>query len=157
MPLRPSASRHARRQLNHIAVNRNPEPHPLPPTLGPVQPAARFRHRPQHHTAWTVRHTQAAYTQPPLPIPHLTDQVLYSLLLDSVAAAGYTAVATPYAVTFRHDDCARAVRQQFLDSLQELRTAGGGRWADLAPEVGTLVVVEAVVWVREVSSASWTW
>ncbi|GLC46383.1 hypothetical protein PLESTB_001769300 [Pleodorina starrii] len=70
-------------------------------------------------------------------------QVAYGLLLDSIAAAGYTAIATPYAVTFRHDECARGVRRQFLDSLQELRTgpragagpgagAGAAR-ADLAP------------------------
>lgn len=38
-----------------------------------------------------------------------------------VAAAGYTAVATPYAVTFRHEQCAEAVRNQFLNSLLELR------------------------------------
>ncbi|EFJ53275.1 hypothetical protein VOLCADRAFT_72563 [Volvox carteri f. nagariensis] len=50
-------------------------------------------------------------------------QVVYSLILDSIAAAGYTAIATPYAVTFRHDECARRVRRQFEDSLSELRSS----------------------------------
>lgn len=59
-------------------------------------------------------------------------QVVYSLLLDSIADAGYTAIATPYAVTFRHDDCARAVRQQFLDSVAELRGPAG--LPDAAPD-----------------------
>ncbi|KAG2439662.1 hypothetical protein HXX76_005012 [Chlamydomonas incerta] len=59
-------------------------------------------------------------------------QVVYSLLLDSIADAGYTAIATPYAVTFRHDDCARSVRQQFLDSVAELRGAAG--LPDAAPD-----------------------
>ncbi|GFR42362.1 hypothetical protein Agub_g3058, partial [Astrephomene gubernaculifera] len=58
-------------------------------------------------------------------------QLAYHLLLDSLAAAGYTVIATPYALTFRHDQCAQAVRQQFLDSLEEIRSgragsAGGG-------------------------------
>ncbi|GIL67641.1 hypothetical protein Vafri_20982 [Volvox africanus] len=63
-------------------------------------------------------------------------QLVYGFILDAVAAAGYTAVATPYAVTFRHDECARGVRQQFLDSVDELRRSGRGDWAPL--EVPTL-------------------
>lgn len=59
-------------------------------------------------------------------------QVVYALLLDSLSAAGYTAIATPYAVTFRHDDCARAMRQQFLASVEELRRRPD-RGADVAP------------------------
>ena len=58
-------------------------------------------------------------------------QVVYSLLLDTVARAGYTVVATPYAVTFRHDACARAVRQQFESALEELRLSPDG--ARVAP------------------------
>ncbi|KXZ45823.1 hypothetical protein GPECTOR_50g617 [Gonium pectorale] len=53
-------------------------------------------------------------------------QVAYGLLLDVVAAAGYTAIATPYAVTFRHDECARAVRSLFLASVEELRNQPNG-------------------------------
>ncbi|GIL85485.1 hypothetical protein Vretimale_13417 [Volvox reticuliferus] len=64
-------------------------------------------------------------------------QVVYGFILDAVAAAGYTAVATPYAVTFRHDECARGVRQQFLDSVDELRRSGRGDWVPLeAPTFG---------------------
>ncbi|KAG2502253.1 hypothetical protein HYH03_000739 [Edaphochlamys debaryana] len=56
-------------------------------------------------------------------------QVVYSLLLDTLAAAGYTSVAIPYAVTFRHDDNAHAMRQRFLDSVAELRASGLGEAA----------------------------
>ncbi len=59
-------------------------------------------------------------------------QIAYSLLLDTVARAGYTIVATPYAVTFRHDNCARAVRQQFESAVAELRLSPGG--ARVAPD-----------------------
>ena len=38
-------------------------------------------------------------------------QVAYSLLLQLLAEAGYTCVATPYAVTFQHLICASAVQQ----------------------------------------------
>ncbi len=38
-------------------------------------------------------------------------QVVYNLLLEILADSGYTVVATPYAVTFRHADCAAAVKQ----------------------------------------------
>ncbi|MEW5297033.1 MAG: hypothetical protein WDW36_000269 [Sanguina aurantia] len=59
-------------------------------------------------------------------------QLLYGLLLECVAAAGYTVIATPYAVTFKHLDCAKRVHQQFNDSLSELRGSPGSR--SLAPE-----------------------
>ena len=38
-------------------------------------------------------------------------QLIYPLLLQMLAQAGYTVVSTPYAVTFKHLDCARAVHQ----------------------------------------------
>ena len=38
-------------------------------------------------------------------------QLIYPLLLQTLAQAGYTVVSTPYAVTFKHLDCARAVHQ----------------------------------------------
>jgi Protein of unknown function (DUF1350) len=42
-------------------------------------------------------------------------QLLYRGLGEAVAGAGYTVVATPYAVTFRHDRCAAAVRLLWHD------------------------------------------
>lgn len=60
-------------------------------------------------------------------------QVLYSLLLEEVASSGYTIIATPYAVTFQHLDCARTVRSAFLDAIDILR-AGGADAAALAPQ-----------------------
>ena len=38
-------------------------------------------------------------------------QLAYQFLINWVANAGYTVVATPYAVTFRHLDCAARVHQ----------------------------------------------
>ena len=45
-------------------------------------------------------------------------QVAYALLLQLLAEAGYTCVATPYAVTFQHLVCASAVQQARLGWLQ---------------------------------------
>jgi hypothetical protein len=45
-------------------------------------------------------------------------QLLYSLLLELLAGGGYTVVATPYAVTFRHLDCAVSVRSAFDAAVQ---------------------------------------
>eukprot|EP00955_Chlamydomonas_euryale_P025045 263656-Chlamydomonas_euryale.AAC.2 len=58
-----------------------------------------------------------------------------SLLLDLLAASGYTSVATPYAVTFKHDECAAQVRGSFLAAVDELRASDGtvrvkGCWGD---------------------------
>ena len=38
-------------------------------------------------------------------------QLAYQFLINWIANAGYTVVATPYAVTFRHLDCAARVHQ----------------------------------------------
>lgn len=51
-------------------------------------------------------------------------QVLYNLLIQAVADAGYTVIATPYELTFRHADCARAVREEFQQSIAALRREG---------------------------------
>jgi len=59
-------------------------------------------------------------------------QLLYSLLLDMLASSGYTVIATPYAVTFRHQDCAAGVRNKFLNTVGELR--GSQSLARLCPE-----------------------
>lgn len=40
--------------------------------------------------------------------------------------AGYTVIATPYQVTFKHLECAAAVRRQLLDTVATLRAAGRG-------------------------------
>lgn len=58
--------------------------------------------------------------------------MLYSLLLEQVAASGFTVIATPYAITFQHLDCARAVRRSFLEAVSSLQ-AGGADTAFLAP------------------------
>ncbi|KAJ9510870.1 hypothetical protein QJQ45_027721 [Haematococcus lacustris] len=64
-------------------------------------------------------------------------QVLYALLLELVAAGGYTLVATPYAVTFQHQSCAEALRAQFQLTLQELRGADSSWLAPVdAPLLG---------------------
>jgi hypothetical protein len=36
-------------------------------------------------------------------------QLIYPLLLQMLAKAGYTVISTPYAVTFKHLNCARSV------------------------------------------------
>ena len=38
-------------------------------------------------------------------------QLIYPLLLQMLAQAGYTVVSTPYAVTFKHLECAGLVHQ----------------------------------------------
>lgn len=38
-------------------------------------------------------------------------QLAYPLLIQMLAQAGYTVVSTPYAVTFKHIDCAAAVQR----------------------------------------------
>ncbi|GAX79140.1 hypothetical protein CEUSTIGMA_g6580.t1 [Chlamydomonas eustigma] len=58
-------------------------------------------------------------------------QIVYSLLLEILANDGYTVVSTPYAITFRHLDCALAVKRQFVDSVEELRLSPSQ--ADLVP------------------------
>lgn len=50
--------------------------------------------------------------------------MLENWLQTVLSAAGFTTIATPYAVTFRHDQCAKRVRQTFLDSIAELKAAG---------------------------------
>ncbi len=42
---------------------------------------------------------------------------MYSVLLELMASAGYTVIATPYAVTFKHLDCAEMVHQRFLQAV----------------------------------------
>lgn len=64
-------------------------------------------------------------------------QVAYNLFIALIADAGYTVISTPYAVTFKHADCARLVRQQFLDAVSELRTTGRRYLApEAAPTIG---------------------
>lgn len=64
-------------------------------------------------------------------------QVLYNLLMTNLAAAGYTVVATPYEVTFKHADCAKRVKEQFDSDLEALRAAGRRAWVpEKAPVCG---------------------
>ena len=47
----------------------------------------------------------------PILLAGASPQLGYPLLLRLIAEAGYTLVCTPYAVTFKHLDCARQVQQ----------------------------------------------
>ena len=38
----------------------------------------------------------------------------YGLLIQMMADAGYTVISTPFAVTFKHTDCAAAVHEVSL-------------------------------------------
>lgn len=58
----------------------------------------------------------------------LPPTVQYPLLLTRLADAGYTCVATPFAVTFNHVACARDVHAAFLAAVAQLR-AERGAWA----------------------------
>lgn len=52
----------------------------------------------------------------------------YGSFLDQITNAGYTVIATPYAVTFQHEACAQALHTTFNTSLTELRM-GRHSWA----------------------------
>jgi hypothetical protein len=64
--------------------------------------------------------------------------VAYHLKLELLAQAGFTVVATPYALTFRHLDCARAAAASFRAAVAELRASGRGY---LAPPGSAVVGV----------------
>ena len=67
--------------------------------------------------------------------PPSSRRAQYSLLLEQLADAGYTCVATPYAVTFNHLQCARDTHAAFDRALAQLRGERGG-WA-APPDVPT--------------------
>lgn len=76
-------------------------------------------------------HNRQCVTVPVLPVqPCLCLPCLpqYPLLLTKLADAGYTCIATPFAVTFNHVGCARDVHAAFLAAVAQLR-AGRGTWA----------------------------
>ena len=66
-------------------------------------------------------------------------QLAYQYLIKWIADAGYTVVATPYAVTFRHLDCAARVQQvPFLSAPSRFPWACinvSNRWTTNAREV----------------------
>jgi alpha-beta hydrolase superfamily lysophospholipase len=63
--------------------------------------------------------------------------VAYHLLLELLASSGFTVIATPYLLTFKHLDCARAVASDFATALAELREGGRAYLAPAgAPVVG---------------------
>ena len=47
-------------------------------------------------------------------------QLIYPLLLQLLARAGYTVISTPYAVTFKHLVCAGAVQKVCTRLLRSL-------------------------------------
>lgn len=58
-------------------------------------------------------------------------------MLELLANAGLTVVATPYRLTFKHLDCAAAVAADFTAALGELRATGRSYLAPPgAPVVG---------------------
>ncbi len=67
-----------------------------------------------------------------LPLPFIPPThplpLQYPLLLTRLADAGYTCIATPFAVTFNHVGCARDMHAAFLAAVAQLR-AGRGAWA----------------------------
>jgi hypothetical protein len=71
---------------------------------------------------------------PPRPRP---EKVAYHLKIELLAEAGFTVVATPYRLTFKHLDAAREVSSAFSAALAELRASGRGYLAPPgAPVVG---------------------
>ena len=46
----------------------------------------------------------------------------YSVLITLLAEAGYTVISTPYAVTFKHTDCAGAVQE--VSTAAEMHCSG---------------------------------
>ncbi|KAK9843219.1 hypothetical protein WJX74_008833 [Apatococcus lobatus] len=58
-----------------------------------------------------------------------TPQLLYPGLIRQLSKAGYAVISTPYAVTFRHLDCAQRVQEAFEAALAELRVDRLRRWA----------------------------
>jgi len=96
--------------------------------------------------SWVVAKSTSVRRQKPKGVIHFlggafagaAPQVVYSLFLDLLAERGYTVVATPYAVTFRHLDAAASVRTQFETTLASLK-AQGRDW--LVPEGVPLLAV----------------
>lgn len=58
-------------------------------------------------------------------------QLVYPSLLAELASNGYTTIATPFPVTFKHKECSESLRDRFEDVLLELR---GADLSDLVPE-----------------------
>jgi len=57
----------------------------------------------------------------------------YGALLHRLADAGYTVIATPYAVTFEHKVCAECLHSDFLSALDDIRSMDSmSRW--VAPQ-----------------------
>eukprot|EP00271_Cylindrocystis_brebissonii_P011905 TRINITY_DN2991_c0_g1_i1.p1 TRINITY_DN2991_c0_g1~~TRINITY_DN2991_c0_g1_i1.p1 ORF type:complete len:436 (+),score=47.30 TRINITY_DN2991_c0_g1_i1:26-1309(+) len=53
-----------------------------------------------------------------------TPDVTYSLLIESLAEAGYLVVATPYNVTFDHEGSTRTIHQRFITCLTFMEANG---------------------------------
>ena len=54
-------------------------------------------------------------------------QLIYPLLLQLLARAGYTVISTPYAVTFKHLVCAGAVQKVCMPVLPEIVLASSNQ------------------------------
>lgn len=58
-------------------------------------------------------------------------QLVYPTLLSELASNGYTTIATPFPVTFKHKECSETLRGSFEDVVMELR---GSDLSHLVPE-----------------------
>ncbi|GMH42059.1 hypothetical protein BSKO_09978 [Bryopsis sp. KO-2023] len=50
-------------------------------------------------------------------------QVVYPLMIDSITTSGYTVIATPFAITFKHQECATKLHKEFWNTLDEVRSS----------------------------------
>lgn len=75
-------------------------------------------------------------------------QLAYQALINWVAEAGYTVVATPYAVTFRHLDCATRVHQVKLDVISCCSTIGRDTLQAVCCDASSFVGIEMSCLVR---------
>eukprot|EP01023_Acetabularia_acetabulum_P043505 TRINITY_DN4345_c1_g1_i4.p1 TRINITY_DN4345_c1_g1~~TRINITY_DN4345_c1_g1_i4.p1 ORF type:complete len:383 (-),score=44.21 TRINITY_DN4345_c1_g1_i4:152-1225(-) len=62
----------------------------------------------------------------------------YSLMIDIIAQAGYSVITTPYALTFQHGECARKLRNDFLEAKYDIQRQGNYEYyvRDSLPVIG---------------------
>jgi len=85
---------------------------------------------PQDQTGAWVAHARTA--RKPRAVVHFlggafagaAPQVAYHLSIELLAEAGFTVVATPYRLTFKHLDCAQRMAADFAAAVEELRRGG---------------------------------
>lgn len=118
-PLRPSS---APRRVTTAAYRRPPPPLEVPTDFrknrrGVVQVAGNYVYRGEGSVKGVCHFVGGAFGG---AVPH----VIYPLLLPSLARCGYTVVATPFDVTFRHSRCAALLQTRFQETLDVMRDQG---------------------------------